>query len=57
MKKFKKSTIIPIALFIYLLAMAYVGRTHYLAGDYLFYFGIIGLTLIIIIALVIRIIG
>ena len=51
MKKLKKSTIIPLALLIYLIAMAYIGRHHYLAGDYLFYFGIIAATLIIIIVL------
>lgn len=36
---------------IYLGFMAYVGFPHLLAGEYLFYFGIIGISLIIIIAL------
>jgi len=51
MKRFKKSTIVPLALLIYLIAMAYIGRSYYFAGEYLFYFGIIGATLIIILIL------
>lgn len=51
MKRFKKSTIVPLALLIYLIAMAYIGRSYYFAGEYLFYFGIIGATLLIIIIL------
>ncbi len=51
MKRFKKSTIIPLALLVYLAGMAYIGRSHFLAGDYLFYFGIIGATLAIVIIL------
>lgn len=51
MKKLKKSTIIPLALLIYLAVMSYMGLSYYYAGDYLYYFGIIGVTLIIIIIL------
>ena len=51
MKKVKKSTIIPLALLIYLAFMSYIGLPYYHAGDYLYYFGIIGGTLIIIIIL------
>lgn len=51
MKRYKKSTIIPIALFVYLAGMAYIGRSHFLAGDYTFYFGVIGATLLIIVLL------
>lgn len=36
---------------IYLGFMAYAGAPHLLAGEYLFYFGIIGISLVIIIAL------
>lgn len=51
MKHYKKSTIIPLALFVYLIVMSYIGRSHLLAGDYLFYFGVIGVTLLIIVLL------
>lgn len=49
--KYKKSTTIPIMLLIYLAVMSYVGFDYYRAHDYLFYFGIIGVTLVIIILL------
>ena len=51
MKPIKKSTILPIALLLYLAARAYVGRSYFFAGEYLFYFGVIGATLLIIIIL------
>lgn len=47
----KKSTVLPIALLFYLAFMSWIGRDYFLAGDYLFYFGIIGATLLCIIAL------
>ena len=34
MKRYKKSTIIPLALFVYLIGMSYIGRSHFFAGDY-----------------------
>ena len=51
MKKFKRSIIVPIALLIYLAGMSYIGFPYFKAGKYLFYFGIIGSTLIIIVLL------
>ena len=49
--KFKSSTVIPLALTAYLAAMAYIGRHIYLRGDYLYYFGTIAVTLVIIVVL------
>ncbi len=51
MKRIKKSTVIPLALFAYLAVMAVMGYSYYEAGNYLFYFGVIGVTLIIIVLL------
>lgn len=41
----KKSTLIPTLLLIYLAVMAYIGRGELAAGNYLYYFGIITITL------------
>ncbi|MDD6019367.1 MAG: hypothetical protein PUD41_02940 [bacterium] len=49
--KFKSSTVIPLALTAYLAVMAYIGRHIYLRGDYLYYFGTIAVTLVIIVVL------
>lgn len=49
--KIKKSTLIPTLLLAYLGVMAYMGLPHLRAGRYLFYFGIIAATLVIIILL------
>ncbi len=46
--KLRRSTLIPIMLLIYLAVMSYVGRHEFYSGNYLFYFGIIGITLIVI---------
>lgn len=51
MKRYKKSTIIPLALLAYLIGMSYIGRSHFYAGEYVFYFGVIGVTLFIIVLL------
>ncbi len=51
MKRYKKSTIIPLALLVYLIGMSYIGRSHFYAGEYAFYFGVIGVTLLIIVLL------
>ena len=51
MKRLKKSTIIPLALLVYLGGMAYIGRAHFTADDRMFYFGILGVTFVIIILL------
>ncbi len=47
----KKSTYIPLLLLMYLGVMSYIGRGEFLAGNYLYYFGIIGITLLCIILL------
>ncbi|MDE6191628.1 MAG: hypothetical protein K2G47_08425 [Muribaculum sp.] len=47
----KKSTYIPLILLVYLGVMSYIGRGEFLAGNYLYYFGIIGITLLCIILL------
>ena len=50
MKKFKKSTVIPCALLIYLIIMAVYGFEYH-ADDKLFYWGTISGTLLVIIIL------
>ena len=49
--KIRKSIVIPICLFIYLMEMAYIGRHILYAGDYLQYFGIIAATIVVIVLL------
>lgn len=49
--KFKRYNIIPLVLTLYLLAMAIIGLPELYAGHYLYYFGIIGVTLACILAL------
>lgn len=49
--KLKRSTIIPLILLAYLGLMSYIGRGYFFAGDYLYYFGIIGSTLVVIVLL------
>lgn len=53
MKKFKRSTIIPLALTLYLAGMAVIGWDDYASGrtSSQFYFGVIAITLIVIILL------
>lgn len=51
MKRYKKSTIIPLTLLLYLAAMSVIGFPYYQAGRYLYYFGIIGMTLLAIVIL------
>ncbi len=48
--RLKRSTVIPIVLLIYLAVMSCIGYPDYAAGIYspLYYFGIIGVTLIVI---------
>lgn len=45
------STYIPLLLLAYLGVMAYIGRGELAQGNYLYYFGLIALTLILIYAL------
>lgn len=47
----KRSTTIPLLLLVYLAVMSYVGRGELTAGNYLFYFGVIGITLVCIVLL------
>ncbi len=47
----KKSPWLPLLLLIYLAIMCYIGRAEFYAGNYMFYFGIIGATLLCIILL------
>lgn len=47
----KKSTYLPAILLVYLLCMAYIGKDILLKEDYLYYFSVFGLSLIIIILL------
>ncbi len=49
--KFKMSVVIPVLLFLYLCLMAWLGRERLADGDYLYYFGVIGVGLVIIVAL------
>ncbi|MDE7026176.1 MAG: hypothetical protein K2O88_09915 [Paramuribaculum sp.] len=50
-KKIPRSTWLPIVLLAYLAVMSYMGRQELFQGNYLYYFGIIGSTLAIIIVL------
>ena len=46
--KLKRSTIVPAALLAYLAFMAYYGRGYLLSGEYLYYFVIIAVSLVVI---------
>lgn len=48
MKKLNRTTLLPSALLVYLAVMAYLGYPHLQAGETLFYFGVIGASLVII---------
>ncbi|MBQ0070087.1 MAG: hypothetical protein KBT09_10135 [Bacteroidales bacterium] len=48
MKKLNRTTLLPTALLVYLAVMAYLGYPHLQAGETLFYFGVIGASLVII---------
>lgn len=50
-RKLKKSTTIPLLLLVYLAFMAFIGFDYFRAGNYLMYFGTIGVTLVVIIIL------
>ena len=49
--KTKKSTWLPLLLLVYLMVMAYVGRGQVAAGKYLQYFGVMGVSLLVIVLL------
>lgn len=46
--KLRRSTFIPLILLVYLAVMSYIGFPEYQQGHYLYYFGVIGVTLVII---------
>lgn len=50
-KKFKSSTVIPLALLVYLAAMAFYGRGMLASGEALKYYGVIACTLIVLVVL------
>ena len=49
--KTKKSTWLPLLLLVYLMVMASVGRGQVAAGKYLQYFGVMGVSLLVIVLL------
>lgn len=49
--KIKKSVVFPIIMLAYLATMAWIGRDRLNQGEYLYYFGIIGVGLVIILLL------
>lgn len=49
--KIKRSVVFPIIMLAYLAVMAWLGRDRLERGEYLYYFGIIGVGLIIIVLL------
>ena len=49
--KLRLSTVIPVLLLIYLGVMSYIGYPEFESGNYLYYFGVIGITLVIIVIL------
>ena len=49
--KIKRSVVFPIIMLAYLAAMAWIGRDRLERGEYLYYFGIVGVGLIIIVLL------
>ncbi|MBO5457237.1 MAG: hypothetical protein J6A20_12100 [Muribaculaceae bacterium] len=46
--KLQSSTVIPLLLLVYLGVMSYIGYPEFQQGHYLYYFGVIGVTLLII---------
>ena len=50
-RRFRRSTLLPLALLAYTCLMAYIGRGYYFSGDYLYYFGVLGATLVVLILL------
>lgn len=46
--KLRRSTVIPSILLIYLGVMSYIGYPEFQQGHYFYYFGVIGVTLLLI---------
>ena len=51
MKKLKRHIVIPFLMLCYLAVMAYISRRRLADGEYLYYFGVIGISLGIIVLL------
>ena len=51
MKKLKRHVVIPFLMLCYLAVMAYISRQRLADGEYLYYFGVIGISLAIIVVL------
>ena len=51
MKKLKRHVVIPFLMLCYLAVMAYISRQRLANGEYLYYFGVIGISLGIIVLL------
>lgn len=49
--KIKRSIVFPAIMLIYLAVMAWIGRDRLYRGEYLYYFGIVGVGLVIIVLL------
>ena len=49
--KIKRSVAFPLIMLVYLAVMAWIGRDRLERGEYLYYFGIIGVSLLIIVLL------
>ena len=49
--KIKRSVVFPLIMLAYLGVMAWIGRDRLEKGEYLYYFGIIGVSLLIIVLL------
>ena len=47
----RRTVLLPLGLWVYLAVMAYLGLPHLRAGEYLFYFGVIGASLLVIVVL------
>ncbi|MBR3100837.1 MAG: hypothetical protein IKH19_03670 [Muribaculaceae bacterium] len=47
----RRTVLLPLGLLVYLAVMAYLGLPHLRAGEYLFYFGVIGASLLVIVVL------
>ena len=51
MKKLKRHVVIPLLMLIYLAVIAYLSRQRLADGEHLYYFGVIGISLVIIVLL------
>ncbi|MBO7610142.1 MAG: hypothetical protein J6S96_08085 [Muribaculaceae bacterium] len=49
--RFTRTAVLPLALLIYLAVLAWISRGRFYSGEYLYYFGVIGGSLVIIVLL------